>query len=82
VLEVVTAASTDVELKLETHEFGGCAIDKTGEALTDATLQACKSADAILMGAYFPMIQPSRYCTSFIRCDWWAKMGCQQQSAS
>ncbi|KAI0692277.1 3-isopropylmalate dehydrogenase [Cytidiella melzeri] len=51
VLEVVSAASTDVELKLETHQFGGCSIDNTGEALTEATLWACRSADAILMGA-------------------------------
>ena len=42
--------SEEVELKLETHLFGGCAIDKTGEALPDSTLQACKEADAILMG--------------------------------
>ena len=50
VLETVSAASTDVELKLEAHDFGGCSIDKSGEPLTESTLQACKSADAILMG--------------------------------
>ncbi|THG98331.1 hypothetical protein EW026_g3835 [Hermanssonia centrifuga] len=51
ILEVVSAASTDVELKLETYDFGGCAIDKYGAPLTDETLKACQGADAILMGA-------------------------------
>jgi isocitrate/isopropylmalate dehydrogenase len=50
VLKTVFAASSEVELKLETHLFGGCAIDETGEALPASTLQACKEADAILMG--------------------------------
>jgi 3-isopropylmalate dehydrogenase len=31
--------------------FGGCAIDVTGEPLPAGTLAACKSADAILLGA-------------------------------
>ncbi|GJE84354.1 3-isopropylmalate dehydrogenase [Phanerochaete sordida] len=51
VLEVVSSAYTDVEIKLETHDFGGCSIDKHGEPLTAATLEACKTADAILLGA-------------------------------
>jgi len=51
VLEVVSATSTDVEIKLETHDFGGAAIEKHGEPLTAATLEACKTADAILLGA-------------------------------
>jgi len=50
VLKTVFAGSSEVELKLETHLFGGCAIDETGEALPASTLQACKEADAILMG--------------------------------
>lgn len=50
VLEVISAASKDVELKLESHEFGGCAIDSTGQPLPDSTLKACQEADAILMG--------------------------------
>ena len=50
VLEVVAAQSTDIELKLETHDFGGCAIDKHGIPLPDSTLKACQEADAILMG--------------------------------
>ena len=31
--------------------FGGCAIDATGEPLPSETLAACRSADAILLGA-------------------------------
>lgn len=50
ILEVVSAASPDIELKLEERLFGGCAIDATGVPLPDSTLQACKEADAILMG--------------------------------
>ncbi|KAH8094838.1 3-isopropylmalate dehydrogenase [Cristinia sonorae] len=51
VLEVVAAASTDIELKLEAHDFGGCAIDKHGLPLPESTLKACQEADAILMGS-------------------------------
>ena len=51
VLETVSAASKDVEIKLETHQFGGAAIDAVGEPLPAATLKACQEADAILMGA-------------------------------
>ena len=50
VLEAIFVGSSEVELKLETHPFGGCAIDELGEALPASTLQACKEADAILMG--------------------------------
>lgn len=50
VLQTVSDALKDVDLKLETHLFGGCAIDATGEALPASTLTACKEADAILMG--------------------------------
>ncbi|KAI0375856.1 3-isopropylmalate dehydrogenase [Pilatotrama ljubarskyi] len=51
VLEVISAASPDIEIKLESHEFGGCAIDSTGEPLPPSTLKACQEADAILMGS-------------------------------
>ncbi|KAI0321940.1 3-isopropylmalate dehydrogenase [Amylostereum chailletii] len=51
VLEAVFSVSSDVDLKLETHLFGGCAIDEHGEALPPATLKACQGADAILMGS-------------------------------
>ena len=33
------------------HLLGGIAIDQTGEPLPDATTQACKACDAILLGA-------------------------------
>ena len=35
----------------ESHLIGGIAIDETGSALPDATLEACKKADAVLLGA-------------------------------
>jgi 3-isopropylmalate dehydrogenase len=33
------------------HLLGGCAIDATGTAMPEATLQACQSAQAVLLGA-------------------------------
>lgn len=51
VLQTVSELSSDFELKLESHEFGGCAIDSTGEPLPPSTLKACQEADAILMGS-------------------------------
>jgi 3-isopropylmalate dehydrogenase len=41
----------DLGLSFETHLFGGAAIDVYGNPLPEETLQACKSADAILLGA-------------------------------
>ena len=35
----------------EEHLMGGCAIDAYGAALTDETLEACRAADAVLLGA-------------------------------
>jgi 3-isopropylmalate dehydrogenase len=52
-LELVSASSPDFDLKLETHLFGGCAIDAVGEPLPESTLKACQEADAILMGNTF-----------------------------
>ncbi|QAU24484.1 3-isopropylmalate dehydrogenase [Dyella sp. M7H15-1] len=37
--------------EFETHLIGGCAIDATGEPLPAATLEACKKADAVFLGA-------------------------------
>ena len=37
--------------EFETCLIGGCAIDATGSALPDATTAACKSSQAILLGA-------------------------------
>lgn len=50
VLEAVSGLSSEVQLKLETHDFGGCAIDNHGDPLPESTLKACQEADAILMG--------------------------------
>ena len=37
--------------EFEEHLIGGCAIDATGSALSDATLDACRAANAVLLGA-------------------------------
>lgn len=50
VLETVSALSPDFDLRLESYDFGGSAIDSTGEPLPASTLKACQEADAILMG--------------------------------
>ena len=39
------------EFRFATHAIGGAAIDATGEPLPAATLAACRTADAILLGA-------------------------------
>ncbi|MBI9046665.1 MAG: 3-isopropylmalate dehydrogenase [Anaerolineaceae bacterium] len=41
----------DHEFKYEEHIIGGIAIDTCGNPLPDETLEACKNADAILLGA-------------------------------
>lgn len=43
--------SFNFDYDLETHDFGGIAIDNHGEPLPESTLNACKNADAILLGA-------------------------------
>lgn len=50
VLELVSQKSTSFEISLKSYDFGGCAIDSAGKPLPDDTLEACKNADAILMG--------------------------------
>ena len=57
----VTAAATEVlravarrhghRFSLREHLIGGAAIDATGEPLPAATLDACRKADAVLLGA-------------------------------
>ncbi len=52
----VTASALEVlerlgEFTWEEHAFGGASIDAHGTALTDATLNACRSADAVLLAA-------------------------------
>jgi 3-isopropylmalate dehydrogenase len=46
VLEVVAP-----DLTYEEHPFGGASIDAQGVAVTDATLDACRASDAVLLGA-------------------------------
>ncbi len=45
------AAKFGHSFEFEEQLIGGIAIDKTGTALPDATLSACKSASAVLLGA-------------------------------
>jgi 3-isopropylmalate dehydrogenase len=45
------AAKFGHQFEFAEFPFGGCAIDATGVPLPDETLSACKSADAILLGA-------------------------------
>ena len=47
-LEVLAAVA---EVEVEEHLFGGASIDASGVALTDEVLAACRSADAVLLGA-------------------------------
>jgi len=44
-------ASHDLGLALEEHVFGGAAWDETGDPLPEATLAACRTSAAILLGA-------------------------------
>jgi 3-isopropylmalate dehydrogenase len=48
-VEVLDAVGA--ELDYDTHDFGGASIDAHGTALTDETLTACQSADAVLLAA-------------------------------
>ncbi|MGI8903277.1 MAG: 3-isopropylmalate dehydrogenase [Solirubrobacterales bacterium] len=48
---VLKAVGPELQWELEEHLFGGASIDAHGTALTDETLQACRAADAILLGA-------------------------------
>lgn len=52
-VKVLDSVNNNFSLGLtsETHSFGGAAYDETGEPLPAATLAACRSADAVLMGA-------------------------------
>lgn len=50
VLEAV-AERFGYHFDLSSHLMGACAIDATGSPLPDATLDACRAADAVLLGA-------------------------------
>ena len=41
----------DHQFTFQTHLIGGIAIDETGDPLPDATVDACRGSDAILLGA-------------------------------
>jgi len=53
--EVVAAARQVLDrvgrFEYDERRIGGCAIDATGTALPDDTLEACRGADAVLLGA-------------------------------
>lgn len=51
VLETLSAGLKDLNFTLESHDFGGIAIDNHQNPLPDSTLAACQTADAILLGA-------------------------------
>ncbi|NLI93597.1 MAG: 3-isopropylmalate dehydrogenase [Peptococcaceae bacterium] len=52
-LKVLNTAlkQSGMKFEFEEHLIGGSAIDLTGKALPDRTLQACLDADAVLLGA-------------------------------
>ncbi|MDW5471117.1 3-isopropylmalate dehydrogenase [Staphylococcus equorum] len=52
-LEILAQLSQDFNFNydLESHDFGGVAIDRHGKPLPESTLNACQNADAILLGA-------------------------------
>lgn len=52
-LEILKLISKNYQFNydIEVYPFGGAAIDQYGTPLTDETLNACKNADAILLGA-------------------------------
>lgn len=47
----VTGGKVGIEFNFMEELMGGCAIDAFGEPLPEATLKACKSSDAVLLGA-------------------------------
>src|SRR3990172_8978602 len=52
-LKVLGSVAAKFDLAFEINEavMGGCAIDAFGTPLPDATLEACKAGDAVLLGA-------------------------------
>ena len=79
VLETVSTASSDVELKLESYDFGGCSVDKHGIPMTDETLQACQQADAILLGTLLQTTCRFTLLTQTNRCYRRTEMGRKRQ---
>lgn len=50
VLEAIASAFGH-DFEFSEHPIGGCSIDAHGTALTDTTLDACRAADAVFLGA-------------------------------
>jgi len=50
---------TDLDIKLESKDFGGAAIDSAGDPLPEDTLKSCQEADAILLGQSYMAPQMS-----------------------
>jgi 3-isopropylmalate dehydrogenase len=48
---VLVLEACDVKLEFEDALVGGAAYDETGEPLPDSTLELCRNADAVLLGA-------------------------------
>ncbi|HWD84732.1 MAG TPA: 3-isopropylmalate dehydrogenase [Solirubrobacteraceae bacterium] len=48
---VEVLGAVGAELEYEEHVFGGASIDAHGTAMTEATLEACRRADAVLLAA-------------------------------
>ena len=46
------SAKTDLELDIESHHFGGAGIDNHGDPCPESTLNACKNANAVLLGEF------------------------------
>ncbi|PWN24376.1 3-isopropylmalate dehydrogenase [Jaminaea rosea] len=51
VLELISSKSKDFKIELQSKDFGGAAIDSSGEPLPADTIKACEAADAMLLGA-------------------------------
>ena len=47
----VVAEKYGLDITLESALIGGAAIDATGNPLPDETLEACRDADAVVLGA-------------------------------
>jgi 3-isopropylmalate dehydrogenase len=55
VLNIVAESVPKVKLEINSYLLGGAAIDATGKPLPEDTLEACKAADAVLMGMLFDL---------------------------
>jgi 3-isopropylmalate dehydrogenase len=47
----ILSEKRDLGLSFSVHDFGGAAIDRHGDPLPQSTLDACRQADAVLLGA-------------------------------